>query len=53
MLYNSAIRRVVSYNVRTDPFSTLIAEQDAERRAAHELATQIRTMLSLYFADRA
>ena len=52
-LYDSATRRVVSYNIRTDPFATLIAEQDAERRAAREVARQIRTMLSLYFADRA
>ncbi len=53
VLYNSAIRRVVSYNVRSDPFSTLIAEQDADRRAVRELARQIRTVLSLYFSDRA
>ena len=38
VLYNSAIRRVVSYNIRSDPFATLIAEQDAERRAAREVA---------------
>ena len=51
MLYDSATRRVVSYNVRTDPFATLIAEQDAERRASREVARQIRTILSLYFAE--
>lgn len=53
VLYSSATRRVVSYNIRTDPFSTMISGQDAERRAAHEVARQIRTVLSLYFADRA
>lgn len=53
VLYDLAIRRVVSYNVRSDPFSTLIAEQDADRRAVRELAKQIRTVLSLYFSDRA
>lgn len=53
VLYQSATRRVVSYNVRGDPFASLIAEQDAERRAAREVARQIRTMLSLYFADQA
>jgi LPS-assembly lipoprotein len=53
VLYDSATRRVVSYNVRGDPFATLAAEQDAERRAAREVARQIRTILSLYFADRA
>ena len=34
---DSAVRRVVSYNIRSDPFATLIAEQDAERRAAREV----------------
>jgi LPS-assembly lipoprotein len=49
-LYDSAVRRVVSYNIRSDPFATLITEQDAERRAAREVARQIRAMLSIYFA---
>src|SRR6476661_2187899 len=53
VLYSSATRRVVSYNIRTDPFSTLISGQDAERRGAHEIARQIRTILSLYFAEHA
>lgn len=53
VLYSSATRRVVSYNIRTDPFSTMVSSQDAERRAAHEVARQIRTLLSLYFADHA
>jgi LPS-assembly lipoprotein len=52
VLYDSAVRRVVSYNIRSDPFATLITEQDAERRAAREVARQIRTILSLYFANR-
>ena len=53
VLYSSATRRVVSYNIRTDPFSTMISGQDAERRAAREVARQIRTVLSLYFAEHA
>jgi LPS-assembly lipoprotein len=53
VLYDSAVRRVVSYNIRSDPFATLITEQDAERRAAQEVARQIRTILALYFANRA
>ena len=48
--YRSAVRRLSSYNVRDEPFATLVAEQDAERRAAREIARQIRTQLSLYFA---
>jgi LPS-assembly lipoprotein len=53
VLYSSATRRVVSYNVRSDPFATMIAEQDAGRRAAREVARQIRTILGLYFAETA
>lgn len=52
VLYDSALRRVASYNVRSEPFATLVAEQDAERRASREVARQIRTILALYFADR-
>jgi LPS-assembly lipoprotein len=50
-LYRSAVRRVVGYNVRREPFATLVAEQDAERRAAREVSRQIRTQLSLYLAQ--
>ncbi|MGD9507699.1 MAG: LPS assembly lipoprotein LptE [Geminicoccaceae bacterium] len=52
VVFDSAVRRVVSYNIRSDPFATLITEQDAERRAAKEVARQIRTQLSLYFAQQ-
>lgn len=48
--YRSAVRRLSSYNVRDEPFATLVAEQDAERRAAREIARQIRTQLSLHLA---
>jgi hypothetical protein len=43
---------VASYNVRRAPYSTLIAEQDAERRAAVEVAKEISLLLSAYFRDR-
>jgi LPS-assembly lipoprotein len=49
-VYRSAVRRVSSYNVRDEPFATLVAERDAERRAAREVGRQIRTQLSLYLA---
>jgi LPS-assembly lipoprotein len=48
--YRSAVRRLASYNVRAEPFATLVAERDAERRAAREVARQIRTQLSLHLA---
>jgi len=48
-LYRGRVRRVASYNVVRSPFATLVAEQDAERRAAAELAYAIRTRLALFF----
>lgn len=53
LLYRSQVRRVASYNVRRAPFATLTAKQDAERRAAKEIADDIRTLLALHFQRRA
>lgn len=50
-VYRSAVRRVASYNVLRDPFATLVAEQDADRRAAVEISRQIRTLLALKLAE--
>ncbi len=50
-LYRSAVRRVASYNVIREPFATLIAEQDAERRAAVEVSREIRTLLTIFFEN--
>ncbi len=53
VLYRSAVRRVASYNVVRAPYATLAAEQDAERRAAKELAREIRTRLAVHLAGGA
>jgi len=53
VLYRSAVRRVASYNVVRAPYATLVAEQDAERRAAKELAREIRVRLTVHFASAA
>lgn len=53
VVYRSTVRRIASYNVLQEPFATLIAEQDAERRAAEEVGTNIRTLLAAHFARRA
>ena len=53
VLYQSSVRRVASYNVRRAPFATLTAKQDAERRAAKEIADDIRTLLALHFQRQA
>jgi LPS-assembly lipoprotein len=50
VLVESTVRRVASYNVSREPYADLIAAQDAERRAAQEVATDIRTLLAVQFA---
>jgi LPS-assembly lipoprotein len=50
VLLASMVRRVASYNVSREPYADLIAAQDAERRAAQEVATDIRTLLAVQFA---
>jgi LPS-assembly lipoprotein len=53
VVYGSSVQRVASYNVRRAPFATLTAQKDAERRAAEEIADDIRTLLALHFQRRA
>lgn len=53
VLYRSSVQRVASYNQRRAPFATLTAQQDAERRAAEEIADDIRTLLALHFQREA
>jgi len=50
VLYRSSVRRIASYNVRRAPYATLVAEIDAERRAAEEIGHNIRTLLAVHFA---
>jgi LPS-assembly lipoprotein len=50
VLVSSSVRRVASYNVSREPFADLTAAQTAERRAARELAADIRTMLAVQLA---
>ena len=50
LVYASPVQRVASYNVSREPYADLIASQDAERRAAQEVATEIRTLLAVQFA---
>lgn len=53
VIYRSTVRRVASYNLRRAPFATLTAQKDAERRAAKEIADDIRTQLALHFQRQA
>lgn len=50
VLYSSTVRRIASYNVTRAPYATLVAEQDAERRAADEIGRDIATLLAVHFA---
>ena len=42
-----------AYNVLSSPYATLMAQQDAERRAADDIADRIRIDLAVYFAQGA
>jgi LPS-assembly lipoprotein len=50
LVYASQVQRVASFNVSREPYADLIASQEAERRAAQEVATDIRTLLAVQFA---
>lgn len=52
-LYKSTVRRVASYDVVKAPYSTLVAEQDAGRRAANEVGGDISNQLAVHFARQA
>jgi len=41
-----------AYNVVTSPYSTLIAQQDADRRAAQDIAERLRIDLGVYFEQQ-
>jgi LPS-assembly lipoprotein len=41
-----------AYNVVTSPYATLVAKQDAQKRAATDIAERMRLDLGVYFARR-
>lgn len=45
-------RTVVGYNIIRSDYSSIVSERDAQRRAAHELADEIKARLSLFLARR-
>jgi len=40
-----------AYNVVSSPYATLVAQQDADKRAAEDIAYRIRTDLAVFFAQ--
>ena len=51
-IYRNRVRRIASYNVSRAAYSTQVAEEDAERRAAVEVSRQIATLLAVFFRDQ-
>lgn len=52
-LFRSFVAREAAYNVRREPFATLVSERDAERRAALAVSEDIRLQLAAFFARSA
>jgi LPS-assembly lipoprotein len=42
-----------AYNVVSSPYATLVAQQDADKRAAEDIAYRIRTDLAVFFEQAA
>jgi LPS-assembly lipoprotein len=42
-----------AYNVLSSPYATLVAQQDASRRTADDIADRIRIDLAVFFAQKA
>lgn len=51
-IYHNSVRSTGSYNVVESDFATLVAEQDAQKRAAREISDEITTLLSVFFSRR-
>jgi LPS-assembly lipoprotein len=51
-IYRNRVRRIASYNVSQEPYSTQVAEEDAERRAAVEASRQIATLVAVFFREQ-
>jgi LPS-assembly lipoprotein len=51
LVYASTVGRTASYNVVRQPYAVLVAEEDAQRRAAREVSADIRNLLAVHFAE--
>jgi len=49
VIYEGRSRSIAAYNVVESQFSTLIAQRDAEERAATELSEDIKLRLAIFF----
>lgn len=48
-IFRGATQSIAAYNVVESSFATLIAEQDAEARAAREISEEVRNQISIFF----
>lgn len=53
VLTNGVETALSSYNVLTSPYATLAVQQDADRRAAEDIADRVRIDLAVWFAQQA
>jgi LPS-assembly lipoprotein len=53
VLFETQVRRVTSYNLVRQPFASLISGQDAERRAAEDIAKDLRTRVAAFLRRQA
>ena len=51
-VFSGTARSIAVYNVITSEYATLVARKDAERRAARDVAEEIRTRLGVFFSRR-
>lgn len=51
-LFDDTITTITSYNILDDQYATVISREDAERRAARDVAQRMITRLSTFFAER-
>ena len=51
-IFAGNVRSIAVYNVIASEYSTLIAKQDAERRAARDVAEELRTRIGVFFSRR-
>jgi hypothetical protein len=49
VLARGRVERTASFNIRGEPYSDLIAEEDADRRVADALAVALRQQLVAHF----
>ena len=50
-VFHGAARSIAAYNLVSSDYANVVAERDAELRAAREISDEIKTRLSVYLAE--